>query len=576
MSNYIPRWYQDEAHNAGLNFLSGTPKGRHPLICMPTGTGKSYNIARLAEYYIRKYPMMRVFMLTHVAELIRQNAGKLRDLWPSAPLGIFSDQLGMKNGSMPITYGGVASVVNALKSFPVPHLVLIDEAQLVGSDQSSMYLTILNYWLERNPLLRIIGYSATPYRVGMGMLTNGGIFTDIAYDITGRDAFNRLIDEAYLAPLIPGATETAFDVTRIKTGANDFNQRDAQAVMDVAALTRMAIEEALERAANRRKWLVFTQGIEHAEHVAEMLRMYGQSVAVIHSKNHPDDNRKALEAYRNGYYRILVNADMLTTGFDDPAIDCIIMLRATTSTGLWVQMLGRGTRPLYAPGFWLQDLDERTRAILASPKQNCLVLDFADNTSRLGPINDPYLPKKKGESRDGPPPLRKCEKGKVRVDDPQTQPCLTWNFAAARFCSCCGAEFMFDPKLTEKASTAALVVKDQPHLVRFNVDQVVYQRWTKRGSPDSIQIQYYCGKRRFSEWITFDNDKVSKLARDWWRKRFNLPPDHDCPPSVKDALDYIHLARTPVQIDVHENKQYPTIQRHIFKEDVQNGIPETV
>lgn len=570
---YIPRWYQDEAHEAAHNFIRTAPKGRHPLICMPTGTGKSYNIARFAESIIKAYPKMRVFMLTHVAELIKQNAGKLRDLWPSAPLGIFSAQLGMKNSAMPIIYGGVASVKNALKDFKVPHIVLIDEAQLVGSDDTAMYLMILNYWLEQNPALRIIGYSATPYRVGMGMLTNGGIFTDIAYDITGREAFNRLISEGFLSPLIPGATETEFDVSGLRRAGNDFNQRDAQSVMDVAALTRMALEEALERARYRRKWLVFTQGIEHAEHVAQMLRMFGQSVGVVHSKS--KDNAEVLEAYRAGKFRILVNADMLTTGFDDPGIDCIVMLRATTSTGLWVQMLGRGTRPLFAPGFWLQDLDQRLAAIAASDKQNCLVLDFADNTSRLGPINDPYLPSKKGESREGPPPLRKCEKGKVKVYDETTQPCLTWNFAAARVCSHCRAEFIFDPKITDKASTAALVVKDQPNLVTFNVDQVVYQEWEKRGSPNSIHIQYYCGKRRFSEWISFDNEKVSKLARDWWRKRFNLPADHEGPPSVKDALNFIHLARTPVQIEVHVNKQYPTVMRHIFREDL-NVTAETV
>jgi DNA repair protein RadD len=570
---YIPRWYQQEAHDATYQFFAENKTG-NPLICMPTGTGKSWSIALFIESVIKRWPNQTVVMMTHVAELIKQNASKLRELWPTAPLGIFSSQLDSKVAGMPITYGGVKSIANSISLFKVPDLVLIDEAHLVSQNDQTLYRLILDYWLERNPKLRVIGYTATPYRVGLGMLTDGGMFTDIAYDITGREQFNRLIDEGYLCPLFPAATDTVLDITGVQKSANDYNQKQAQEAVDVAYITRAALLESLDRAWDRQHWLIFAQGVKHAENITNMLCMMGQNAACVHSKMSFDDVERRITAFKAGKLRMLVNADMLTTGFDYPGIDCIVMLRATMSTGLWVQMLGRGTRPVYAEGYWLEDMRQRLDAIAASDKQDCLVLDFADNTTRLGPINDPRIPvaKKKGVAREaGPPPLRLCEPGKVIVEDPETQPCRTWNFAGAKHCARCGAEFMVDPKLTEKASTAALIVKDEPQVVTFDVDRVVYQRWQKQGSPESIQVQYYCGMLRYSEWISFENEKVSKLARDWWRKRFNLAPNADCPPTAKIAEKYIDKARTPVKIRVHVNRQYPKILSHIFAEDLQNA-----
>src|SRR4029079_8138707 len=109
-------------------------------------------------------------------------------------------------------------------------------------------------------------------------------------------------------------------------------------------------------------------------------------------------------ALRAGEVRALVNNNILTTGYDDPTIDLIMVLRPTMSVVLWVQMLGRGTRPVFPPGYDSETLEQRMAAIMASGKFDCLVLDYAGNTRRLGPINDPVIPappKSKG-TRDAP------------------------------------------------------------------------------------------------------------------------------------------------------------------------------
>lgn len=573
---HIPRWYQGEAVDSFFNFLemTATEPERAPIIAMPTGTGKSFVISLIFDRLLRRYPMMKVMMLTHVATLIEQNAEKMLSVWPGAPLGIFSASLGRKELGMPMIYGGVQSVKNVLNDdMPIPNVVLVDEAQLVSDDEQSAYGKIFDFLRKKNKHVRIGGLSATPYRVGKGMLTDpGGIFTDMCYDITGMHAFNRLLDEGYMSPLIPFPTSTVLDVSGVGKSKGDYNKGELEAAVDVESITRAAIIEALSMAHDRNHWLIFASGVKHAESIARMLRMYGQAAEAVHSKMPANDVINRIAAFRSGRLRMLVNANMLTTGFDYPEIDCIVMLRPTTSTGLWVQMLGRGTRPVYAPGYDLEVLEQRLFAMQMGGKLNCLVLDFAGNISNLGPINDPMIPKKRS-GKVGDAPVKICEKGKVKQFNENglmMTPCGAWNHASVRHCGNCGCEFIFQPKIVEVASTKALIVRDEPIIETFNVNHVTYQVWTKRNAPPSIQVQYHCGVLSFFEWVCLEHEGYpSKVARDWWRVRFNLKKDAETPPTTEEAHKWIHLARTPVQIKVHINRKNPLVMDHIFKEQLQ-------
>lgn len=569
---YVSRWYQDEAHASIYDYFAAHEKG-NPLICMPTGTGKSYVIARFVESVLKQWPGQRITMLTHDSRLIVQNGEKLLDLWPGAPIGFYSATLKKKQASLPITFAQIQSLYNTIESFEKQDLVLVDEAHMISHDESTRYRKTLDAMMEKNKKLRVIGLSATPYRLGLGMLTDGGLFTDIAYDITQREQFTRLIDEGFLCGLKPYNTDTILDLSGVSKSGGEYNQKQAQEAVNVASITRAAVQESIERAHDRRCWLVFTQGVEHAEAVAEMYRMHGQSAYVVHSRMDQTEVDRRILAHKMGLFKILVNANMLTTGFDNPGIDCIVMLRATTSTGLWVQMLGRGTRPLYAPGFDIEVLEQRLAAIHMSGKHDCLVLDFAHNGAILGPINDPRIPKKRGEGGPGELPVKFCETDKlVQIPDaPQRVGCGFWNHTAAKFCADCGAEFATTPKIQEVSSKQELIARDEePVIQEFKVDRIEYQRWQKKGSPDSIHIQYYCGLLRFSEWISFDNEKAHGLSHRWWRIRFNLKKEDGVPPTTKEALQWIHLARVPVRIKVHVNRQYPVIKDHIFKEQLRD------
>ena len=550
------RYYQDEAEASLYAFFAThTDVNRNPVIAMPTGTGKSIVIAKFIKGVLSQWPMQKIMMLTHVKELIAQNADKLRAFWPQAPLGIYSAGLGEKNPGMPITFAGIQSAQKHPELFGWQDILIIDECHLVGPDENSGYQAFIKALKKINPNLRVIGLSATPYRLGLGMITEGGIFTDICYDITGLQAFNRLIDEGYLCPLIPMPTRTVLDIEGVHKRGGEFIPAELQAKVAKYDITKEALYEAADSAKDRNHWLIFASGIDHVRMIVQILEEMGISAAGIHSKMDAklDGSRdKNLEDFMTGKIRALVNADILTTGFDFPAMDCIILLRPTSSPGLHVQILGRGTRPFYADGFDLEDTLQRLAAIAGSPKQNCLVLDFAGNTWRLGPINDPRIPKKKGAGT-GDIPIKQCNE------------CGCLNHISARFCINCGAEFTFQEKITAKASTLALIVRDEPQVELFTVDRVTYsQHVSKSSGVPSLKVSYYCGIRRFTEYVCLEHEgnSIQVKAQSWWRHRHPTDP----PKTINEALPFVEQLRTPKQLRIWVNRQNPEILMHLFEE----------
>ena len=544
--NFQSRWYQDEAEISIFDYFEKGNVG-NPVVAMPTGTGKSVVIGRFVAKVMQFWPSQRIMMLTHVKELIEQNADKLRQIWPTAPLGIHSAGLNARDVANPVIYGGVQSVAPTIKKafeeagegmFPDDRLhfgwrdlVLIDECHLLSPEDDTLYQYVISELRKINPRLKVIGFTATPYRLKQGMITDGGVFTDVCFDLTTIDNFNRLIAEGFLAPLIPRPTNTVIDVSNVGMSKGDYNQKQLEEAFDDETMFS-GVKEMVDLGQDRRCWLVFSAGVKNAEKLAAMLQYLGISAAAVHSKNKASENDKRIEAFKNGEIRALVNANKLTTGFDLPMIDLIGMFRPTLSPGLWVQMLGRGTRP--SP---------------ATAKSNCLVLDFARNTPKLGPINDPRIPGKH-KPGDGDMPVRICEE------------CGVYNHASARFCINCGCEFTFENKLFTTAGTAALLRDDGPILETFPVHKVIYNVHQKKDqsgnaiSPPMIKVSYFAGLQTFTEYVGLEHPGfVGKKARDWWNQRHASDP----PPTTFQALQHVSELRTPRSIRVWLNKKYSEV-----------------
>lgn len=529
------RWYQEEAVASIYKYF--TDNNGNPIVALPTGTGKSIVIADFIKKALTYYPNQRIMMLTHVKELIEQNFDKLLRLWPTAPAGIYSAGLKRKENANPITFAGIASVAKKPKLFGRQDLLIVDECHLVSHRANTMYLNFINALKELNPYLKVIGLTATQYRLGQGLLTDGGLFTDTCYDLTSRESFARLVKENFIAPLITKRTNAELDVSHVKINGGDFVLKQLQESVNKTNITRAALEEVLALGKNRKSWLIFTTGIQHAEDTARMLNTTGIKTAAIHSKINNSKRDDIINGFKNGVYQAVTNNNVLSTGFDHPEIDLIAVLRPTISTGLWVQLLGRGTRP--APG-----------------KDNCLVLDFAGNTRRLGPIDDPVIPKKKRGELSGTAPVKVCEQ------------CSFYNHTSVRFCVNCGYEFHRESKLKTSASTQAVMgailpapKKKEPKIVIFSVDSVIYAKHSKSGKPDSLKITYHCGLRVFNEWVCLEHPGYAgRKASEWWNSISKNPP----PKTVEDALQEVERLRVPNAIKVWVNKKYPEVMGRVY------------
>ena len=533
------RWYQQEAVDALFNYSYE----HNPLLALPTGTGKSVVIAQFIKQALMAYPNTRILMLTHVKELVQQNAEKLKAEWQQAPLGIYSAGLKQRTVGTPITFGSMQSVWKHIQREVAqgrPHfgkidLLIVDEAHLISDKEETTYRQIINALFAINPYVKVIGLTATPYRMKTGALTDSGIFGEVIYDLTQPEMFVRLIKEGYLSPLIPKRTSIQIDISNVSMVGDDFNKKQLEKVSDTDEITFNAVREIVEcgRTQGRTSWIVFCTSVEHCEHVNAMLLSLGVASAVCHSRLSNAENDKVINDFKIGKLTCLVNNNKLTTGFDNPKIDLIGMLRPTQSVGLWVQMLGRGTRPY-------------------PTKNDCLVLDFAGNTQRLGCINDPNVPrgKKKKGGGIGTAPVKVCKE------------CQCYNHAKARTCEVCGAEFTFENNLFATASSLELIKDTSPQYELIPVDQVIYnEHKSANGGIPTLCVTYVCGLSKYQEFVCFEHTGYArKRAEMWWGQRTSEP----VPDRVYEVLGKVDYLKKPSMITVHVNKKYPEIKSVTF------------
>lgn len=564
----ILRDYQQWAVDAIWRYFE-TNTG-NPVVAMPTGTGKSLVIAGLIQRMLYAFPQTRVMIATHVKELIAQNYDKFVRVWPNAPAGIFSAGLNKREFHQPITFCGIASVVKRAAQFGHIDILLVDECDLIGPDAKSMYKRFIADLKTANPYLKVCGLTATPWRAGIGMLDSeeGGLFTDTPVDMTGIDPFNWFLDQGYLVPLIPKKTTLELKTDGVHLQGGEFKQSELQIAVDKQAITEKALSETIQLAEGRRKWLTFASGVDHAKHIADMLTDMGVPSKAVFSGMATGDRTRALAEHREGAIRAIVNNNILTTGYDDDQIDLILMLRPTMSARLWVQMLGRGTRPWFMPGYDLTTQAGRLASISASPKWNTFVLDFAGNTKRLGAINNPQIPNKKG-TRAGKAPVKLCTT------------CDVWNHASARYCGGkpypttmgCGTEFTFVTKLKVEASTEKLIVGEFPKTETFKVDHITYGLHTKVGKPDAFKVTYYCGLTSFTEFVCPEHQNYAGVkAREWWRQRTKIT----MPLSTEECLELVQQLPAATHLRVWVNKKpYPEITSVCFDGTAFGTLPPT-
>jgi DNA repair protein RadD len=507
------RPYQREAIDAVIRYWERG--GLHPLVEVATGGGKSLILGELARFVVEDCGG-RVVIATHRAELIDQDARAVRSVWPAAPLAVWSASLG-KRGTSSITVCGVQTVAKKAKDLGVVDVLIVDEANLIPPDGDGQYQTLVLGLREINPALRVVGLTATPYRLGQGYLTqgHGALFTSIVY----RADVGRLIGEGWLSPLVTGAPSVQIDTASVPTRLGEFAARDLELAADIAEVTERVADDVVETMRmGRTSALVFSCGVAHAGHLDEAIRARGVESAVIVGDTDQMVRQALIGRFRRRELPCIVSCDVLTVGFDAPCVDVLALVRATQSTALYQQMIGRGLRR-------------------ADGKADCLILDYGGNIARHGPVDDVKVREKASKKGDGEAPVKTCPN------------CTAEQPTSARVCSECDTEF---PPPEKKAnaqasnlpvlSTGAIDGK-RTEATRHEVGEV---RWAvhmkKGGGTPSVRIDYYSPSsddgstvpmKIASEWICIEHEGFAqRKAEGWWRANVGTP----MPASCDDAI----------------------------------------
>lgn len=545
------RPYQRHAVRSVFDYFEQGGTG-HPLIVMPTGTGKSIVIAELIRYVLHEWPGSRVLMVTHVKELIQQNLDKLLKIWPDAPVGVYSAGLNCRTTDAPILYCGIQSVWNkakALASYERPvELVLIDEAHRVPLHASGTYRHFLKDLGAFNKSMRVIGLTATPYRyiAGTKELTGGyqslidgknRLLTDVVYDLSKDLA--RLIEQDYLAALWPTTTAYQVQTDDLTIRNGDFAENELEDRMLEGETVAQVLDEAiaLAKADDRQHWLVFGVSVAHAQALTQGLQDRGISAGLVTGATPSAERARLIDAFQNGRLTALVSIAVLTTGFDAPVTDCLVMARPTQSPVLYTQVMGRGMRPT----------PEKTKLMADGRKRGCLVLDFCGNVERHGPLDGLRL---KGPGPKKPEPMKAC---------PQ---CETLIRALLMICPKCG--YAFPPAEAEEPPPRVnqhAIIAGITSATRYPVHRVNYARHIGSSGIPTLRVDYFFGLSRVaSEWVCLEHTGYARRkAEAWWRERTR---HDDAPRTVDEALQHLP-SRQPSAVFVQQrpNQRYAEIVR---------------
>lgn len=380
------RPYQQEAHDAVSKWIrkSTTPC----LVEAATGSGKSHIIAALATTVHELSKGKRVLVLQPSAELVEQNAEKYRAT--GSRCSIFSASLGQKSMTHPVVFGTPLTVKNHISRFGNQFgAVIIDECH----GMTPTVISIIDKIRDENPYLRVIGLSATPYRMGKGYIfatfangrpvsrdkTETPYFGQCVYRISARS----LIDQGFLTPPIVGEIGTeSYQTLKMQLNARgQYNASDVdEAFHGHGRKTAAIIADIVARAVGRSGVMIFAATVRHAEEC--MASLPGGLSAMVTGDTPKSERQRILTAFKARRIKYLVNVSVLTTGFDAPHVDVVAILRATESVGLLQQIIGRGLR-------------------LSDGKENCLILDYAENLERHCPEGDLFDPDIKARTASG-------------------------------------------------------------------------------------------------------------------------------------------------------------------------------
>jgi len=371
------RDYQQTSHDAIISWIRKTTEPC--MIEAATGAGKSHIIAALAQTIHEMSKGKRILCLAPSAELVIQNSEKYA--LTGNPYSIFSASAGAKSLQHPVVFATPITVHNRIRKFGNQFaMVIIDECHGI----TPTIKKIIWAMREENPNLRVVGMTATPYRMGSGYIfaqwadgkpvpeheADEPYFAACVDQITAR----QLIARGYLTkPVVGQIHAESYHTLDMKLNSRgQFDAADVdRAYVGLGRTTSDIIADVVAQARDRQGVMIFAATVQHAY---ECFASLPQELSAIVTGETPREERADIIAcFKAREIKYIVNVSVLTTGFDAPHVDLIAMLRATESVGLLQQIIGRGLR-------------------VSEGKDDCLILDYAENIERHCPDGDVFDP----------------------------------------------------------------------------------------------------------------------------------------------------------------------------------------
>jgi len=544
------RPYQSEAVAAVYEHLR--TRDDNPCVVIPTGGGKTPVIATICRDAVGPWNG-RVVILAHVKELLEQAADKLRHIAPDVPVGIYSAGLKRKDLGYAVTIAGIQSIYQRACDLGPVDLLIVDEAHFIPPDGEGMYRQFIADAKVVNPLVRVIGLTATPFRMKSGPICEpGNILNHVCFEVGVRE----LIVQGFLSPLRTKAGLQKVSTDDLPVRAGEFVASEVEDLMDKDALVEGACAEIVEHTTpphDRTATLIFSSGIRHGQHIVEVLKSrHGVECGFVSGDTPAGVRSTILDRFRSGALKYLCNVNVLTTGFDAPHIYCVALVRPTMSPGLYYQMVGRGFR--LHPG-----------------KADCLVLDFGGNVLRHGPVD--AIRVAADDRGEGEAPAKEC---------PQ---CHALIAAGYQTCPQCGHQFPEPNKQKHEAQASTEgILSGQTTREEHHVSETTYHAHMKRNDPAApltMRVEYRIGfNRYFREWVCFDHTGYARTkAEAWWRARsVELVPG-----STEEAVELARAgALAPalhITVEKKAGEQFERVVAHRLGDkpprlDSDEGLPE--
>lgn len=589
------RPYQEDAANAVLVHVR---KSFDPCVVeAPTGSGKSWIIAKLA-HAIHEMSNKRILVLAPSGELVEQDHEKFGATGESASL--YSASVGNKSLRHPVVFGSPLTVANNLEKFKDFAAVILDEAHGI----TNTVRKIIDHLRGNNPRLRVIGLSATPFRMGTGYIydyhylsgkvredqTRDPYFSVLVYTIDAQ----LLIDEGFLTHYVIGEIGEHYNtdgLTLNKMGQWNADYID-RAFVGQGRKTASIVADVVGHSRDRKGVMIFAATIQHAKEVLESLP--DQLSAIVTGETSKKERESILSRFKKRELKYLVNVSVLTTGFDAPHVDVVAILRSTESAGLFQQIIGRGLR-------------------IDPDKSDCLILDYAENIKRHFPDNDLFNPDIKTSRTSGDAEMKvicpacnhsnlftpKPNPNKFQVDDygyftdvfgnrvntnfgpepahfgrqctgysiiagavsrckykwtsKECEECGHENDVSARYCASCKAELV-DPN--KKLKLEQDRIESDPYATKVSdINRMTITRWQgKDGKPDTLRIDFYIEGgpvHSIPMWLAPESESA------WLRAKFNQFCDGvwgERLPDIDAAVDMASDSVTPEKIAYRRKK----------------------